>query len=914
MGKPYRHFDDGALIRSDEWNQIQTMIKQEIRTHRHGGGAEGESDPARLGARLRSEALLDNAVTTEKIAENAVTARVLAAGSVGVAQFRPDAAIDETKVAFDPDEPAAHATAKVVLQMPAALAATPGILWAIPKGAPVTNDAGDLVFRTSEPVTLDAQKTTVEVTARAEEIGVAGNVPAGTLTRIGGALDPFLRNHLRIAQLGPSQGGAAAADDLPPLIAWAEAELRTEDTTPPTFWVVPKGTRVWHQPADGSAPIVAVTRQSLSVFPRSAWVLAECTTPGAGGNLAAGSLRTLRDAALAARVAVDQPDAGTGGDAGAPARVRLRLRLFGALAGPTLVVPAATEIEAAQGLVFRTLSPVTIDDGGVDHVLADLEDAARPVPAGSLTVDPAARLRLDKIHDPSLVRYLSAERDETFPAPDGDPRAIRLRLAFSARAPRSAWSILAGTRVTVSRASQSGGADDPTRPVPLFETQEALAILARSGWVRADALTAGSDFNLPAGTLNTVVSLPANPALAASLDVDQPADAVGGELGFAWALVRFRVIESTPLPAGLAFWEVPTGTVISDGQGKTFATREPLLIYRGGAGMVPARSLAPGEAGNVRAGTLDRVHPDTLARIGNVVDRTLVPYLGVAQPEDADGGGEELRRARTTMVISVSERAPRTAWFVPRDTRVARAGDAQVIFETVDPTGILPRTGWALAAPVVDTLTDRLPAGSLTRLIEGPPELTDMVEVYQPEEGESGQARVWFRVFPDAVPKEAAGWRVPAGAIVGNASGSIRFATLSDVVVGDGGAGIAILEADRPGTERNGIDDLRVLASVDDFEKHVQVTQQAPAKEGADGGSQGHHHKLEDGALGSAPLAAQSVGPDQMAQGAVSWSKLSPALSQRLQAMRDQLQAVEDAMVDASALQALMKQRHQDPR
>lgn len=914
MGKPYRHFDDGALIRSDEWNQIQTLIKQEIRTHRHGGGAEGESDPARLGARLRSEALLDNAVTTEKIAEDAVTSRVLAPGSVRVAQFRPDAAIDETKVAFDPDEPAAHATARVALQMPAELAAAPGILWAIPKGTPVTNDAGDLVFRTSEPVALDAQKTSVEVTARAEEIGVAGNVPAGTLTRIGGALDPFLRNHLRIAQLGPSQGGAAATNELPPLIAWTEAELRTEGATPPTFWVVPKGTRVWHRPEDGSAPVVAVTRQSLSVFPRSAWALAECTTPGAGGNVPAGSLRTLRDVMLASRVAVDQPEVGAGGDAGALARVRLRLRLFGALAGPALVVPAGTEIEGTQGLSFRTLYPVAIDDGGVDHVLADLEDAARPVPAGSLTVDPAARLRLDKIHDPSLVGFLSVERDETFVAPAGDPRAIRLRFAFSARAPRSAWSIPAGTRVTVSRASQSSSADDPTRPAPLFETQEALAILPRSGWVRADALTAGSDFNLPAGTLNTVVSLPANPALAASLEVDQPADAVGGELGFAQVLVRFRVMESTPLPAGLSFWEVPTGTVISDGQGKTFATREPLLIYRGGAGMVPVRSIASGEAGNVRAGTLDRVHPDTLARIGNVVDRTLVPYLGVAQPEDAGGGGEALRRARTTVVISVSERAPRTAWFVPRDTRVARAGDAQVVFETVDPTAIVPRTGWAPAVPAADTLAERLPAGSLTRLVEGPPELTGLVEVYQPEEGESGRARVWFRVFPDAVPMEGAGWRIPAGAIVGNASGTIRFATVSDVVVGDGGAGIAILEADRPGAERNGIDDLRVLASVDDFEKYVLVTQPAPAKEGADGGSQGHHHKIEDGALGSAPLAAQSVGREQLAQGAASWSKLSPALAQRLKAMRDQLQAVEDAMVEAGALQALMKQRHQDAR
>lgn len=910
MGNPYRRFENGELIRSEDWNQIQTIIKQEIRAHRHGGGAEGEADPARLGARLRSEALLDGAVTSEKIAENAVSARVLAPGSVGVAQFRPDAAIDESKVAYDPDEPVAHATAKVTLRMPAEFAAAPDITWAVPRGTPVTNDAGDLVFRTSEPVALDAQKTLVEVTARAEYLGAQGNVPAGTLTRLGGALDPFLRDHLRIAQLAPSQGGAAATDDLPPQVARAEAELRAEDTTPHTFWVVPRGTRVWHQPEDGSVPIAAVTRQSLSVFPRSAWALVECASPGAGGNVPAGAIRSLRDAALAARVAVDQPEAASGGGTGTNARVRVRLRLFGPLAGATLDLPAGTEVQTAQGLVFRTLSLTRLDSGGADHVLADLEDPARPLPGGPLVVDPAARLRLDKIHDAALARYLSAERDDAFSAPATDPTAIRLRFAFSVRAPHAAWGIPAGTRVTVSRTSQSDSVDDPARPVPVFETQDALTILPRSGWVRADALTTGSDYNLPAGSLHTVVSVPANPGLAAFIEVHQPRDAAGGELGFAEALVRFHVVEAATLPQGLAYWEIPTGTVISDGQGKTFATRSALLIDRGGAGIVAVRSLDPGEAGNVRAGSLDRVHPDTTARIGNVVDRTLVPYLGALQPEAAAGGSDAFQRATTEVVLSVSERAPRTAWLVPRDTRVASAGDASVVFETIDPTGILPRTGWTWAAPAPgEAPVERLPAGVLDRLVDGSAALAGLVEVYQPEEGKNGQARVWFRVTPHAAPADGAGWRIPEGTVVGGAGG-VRFATLTDVVIGDGGAGTAILEADRPGPERNGITDLQVLANPEDFEKHVLVTQPEPAKGGADGGSEGHHHKNEPGALSSSPLAQQSVGPEQLAPNAVTWSKLNPALAQRLQSLREQLKAVEDAMVEAGALQALMKQRH----
>ncbi|ACY14101.1 hypothetical protein Hoch_1549 [Haliangium ochraceum DSM 14365] len=914
MGKPYREFGDGELIRSDAWNQIQTLVKQEIRTHQHGGGGEGESDPALLGAQLRSDALLDNAVTTEKIAENAVSSRVLADGALTVAQFRPDAAVDESKVAFDPDEPAARATARVVLEMPEDAAATPDLVWSIPEGTPVTNDAGDLVFRTSEPVALEAQKTEVEVAARAEFIGAKGNVPAGTLTRIGGALDPFLRNHLSIEQLTPSLGGSEATGDTPPLRAWTDVEFRAEGTTPPTFWVVPKGTRVWYQPEDGSAAIAARTRQSLSVFPRSTWVLAECEAAGAQGNLPVGSLRAPLDAALATRLTIDQPEAATGGDTDTPARVRLRLRGIGTASEIPLVVPAGTEIQGPETLRFRTLEAVTVDDGGVDYVLADLEDATQSMPSELLTVEPTTRLRLDKIYDPALLRHLSAVSDESFDAPADQPQLVRLGFSFSARTPRSAWAILAGTQLTVGQGSHDGD-DDPARPIPVFETEEALTVLPRSGWVRADALTAGSDFNLPAGSLNTVMSLPSNQALAEWLEVDQLLDAGGGEFGFATVLVRFRVIESAPLPSGQSGWVVPAGAVISDGEGKIFSTRAALPITRGGSGLVLAVSRNPGEAGNVPAGTLERVHPDTRARIGNIVDRTLVPYLSVSQPEDASGGGESLQRARTRVWLEVSDLAPRTAWLVPGDTRVSRVSATNVRFSSVDPSALLPRTTWATALLTLDSLTDALPAGSLTRLVEFPDAHEGLeqglVEVYQPDAGEDGEVRVWFRVYPDAAPSDGTGWRIPAGTIVGNASATILCVTTSDVFVDEGGADVSILESELPGAAYNGIDDLRVLARVDDFEKRVLVRQPEPAKDGADGGSQGHHHKLEDGALHSTPLAAQSVGAEQLAPGAVLWGRLSPALAERLRRMRDQLQAVEDAMIEAGALQALTQQRHQ---
>lgn len=916
MSRPYRSVGDGDIIRADDWNDIQSIIKEEVRTHRHGGGAEGETDPARLGGLLTSRSLRDQAVTAEKVAEDAVSSRVLAPGSIQARHFRPDAAIDESKILFDPDEPAAYAMAKVALRAPDDV--TSGFLWAVPAGTPITNNVGDIVFRTTDPVTLSDDQRSVEVTVRCEQVGVAYNVPAGTLTRVGGALDPFLREHITIAQQAPAQGGLDPAEGQAPQTARAPVELRVSPSAPRTFWVIPKGTRVSQPAAGDGAPIAFMTRQSLSIFPGSGWVEAEAVNPGSNGNVAAGTLTRVADPALALQIAIDQPMAAAGGDTGQSARVRLRVRLLGDMPASPLVVAAGTSVNDGANIEFRTLAPLSLHAGGCEHALADpvAPDQGDPAPATPFDIDPETRPRMDKIFDPVLLRYVSARLDEDFEPGNDDPQAVRLVFSFSERAPHVAWQIPAGARVSVG-AGSSPGSTEPDRitPLPVFETEEALTLLARAGWVWADAIVQGSEQDLPAGSLHIIDSSTAPPGLIAALEVDQPVDASGGATGNASVLLRFRVIEGAPSAPGQSTWEVPKGTQVSDGNGAVFVTRHSLVIGPGGAGRVNARAELPGEAGNLAAMTLNRVLPETAVRIGNVVDLdTVTPYLSVVQPDPAYGGGEPFKRARAWIELAVSQRAPRTAWLIPRDSRLLRAGGADPLFETIDALPVLPRTGWVWAMPEDPTTSTTIPAHVLSKAVNAPAAFASALEIAQSEAAEQTEAgtrvRVWFRVIDSANPQANNTWTIPAGTTVSNQEDSVRFVTTDVLVLGLGGVAITTAEANRVGLTGNGIADLSALANPEDFERALLVSQTEPAKDGADGGSDGHHHKQELDALPSHPLADNAVAAVQVADGAVSWPKLSEQLAGRLQAIRDQLEAVEDALIEANALEALMKQRH----
>ncbi|MEM9489520.1 MAG: baseplate J/gp47 family protein, partial [Myxococcota bacterium] len=378
MSSPYRSFSDGEIIRADDWNELQTVIKEEVRTHRHGGAAEGTSDPRQLGGRLRARSLRDGSVTTEKIAENSVSSRVIAKGTVTPEHFIEDAAIDEGKILFDPDEPVAYAIAEVTLALPQGVVDSgEDVLWAIPAGTPITNDVGDLVFRTTAPVAVSSEEPTVDVAVRCDQPGAHCNVPAGTLTRVGGALDPFLRAHVTVIQQAAAQGGLEPTEEQPPQPARAPVEFSIDGRAPRTFWVIPKRTRVF-QPGAGpdDPPLEFLTRRSLTVFPGSNWAVATAAVAGAEGNLAAGLLTIVDDPLLAAVVAVDQPGPATGGEAGTSATTRLRFRLRGAMPTSGVEIPAGTVIKymdagSATEVAFTTDIAIAVDAGGADYVLAD---------------------------------------------------------------------------------------------------------------------------------------------------------------------------------------------------------------------------------------------------------------------------------------------------------------------------------------------------------------------------------------------------------------------------------------------------------------------------------------------------------------------------------------------------------------
>ncbi|MEM9489884.1 MAG: baseplate J/gp47 family protein, partial [Myxococcota bacterium] len=537
---------------------------------------------------------------------------------------------------------------------------------------------------------------------------------------------------------------------------------------------------------------------------------------------------------------------------------------------------------------------------------------------------PATRPRMEKIFDPSLIRFTSAEFDESFAADPAEPGAVRLRFSLSDRAPHAAWQLEQGARVSASEVPAGGGGAVAT-PTPDFLTEETVTLIARSGWVWADSVLSGSDQNVPIGSLSTIVSSDADPEIIGNLEVDQLVSATGGESGQAEVLLRFRMIEGAPPASGTGpgdpiVWEVPADTIVryiepQSGAEVDFKTRNSLIIGLGGGAVVKARAEVPGAAGNVPAGTLDQVLPESRVRLGNVVDSTVMPYVSVDQSMDAQGGGPPFDRAQVQLDVAISERAPRTAWLIPRDTRLVRESDPDLLFETIDPLPVLPRSGWVWAEPTGADPVETVAESVLTTAVNLDPELSERVEITQPEaaqdSGGTARVRVWFRLIDRAEPAVGSdSWTIPAGTEITDDGDNIVFATVADLALSYGGVAIAVTEANRTGMVGNNVADIAALANPEDFESQLIVTQKEPARGGADGGSDGHHHGDEPGALPSHPLADGAVGAEQIAEGAVTWSKLSDELAGRFLTVRDSLKSVEDALIEAGALEALMTQRH----
>jgi hypothetical protein len=71
----------GQIVRSDDWNEIQRLLRNAVRQHHHtGAGADaGAADDA---GQLGTSELADSAVTTAKIADGSVATAKLADGAV----------------------------------------------------------------------------------------------------------------------------------------------------------------------------------------------------------------------------------------------------------------------------------------------------------------------------------------------------------------------------------------------------------------------------------------------------------------------------------------------------------------------------------------------------------------------------------------------------------------------------------------------------------------------------------------------------------------------------------------------------------------------------------------------------------------------------------------------------------------
>jgi hypothetical protein len=82
----------GQIVRSDDWNEIQRLLRNAVRQHRH-TGASSDVDAADNAGQLGTSELADAAVTaakitdgsvgTTKIANRAVTAGKVAGGAIG---------------------------------------------------------------------------------------------------------------------------------------------------------------------------------------------------------------------------------------------------------------------------------------------------------------------------------------------------------------------------------------------------------------------------------------------------------------------------------------------------------------------------------------------------------------------------------------------------------------------------------------------------------------------------------------------------------------------------------------------------------------------------------------------------------------------------------------------------------------
>ncbi|WP_428265618.1 hypothetical protein [Haliangium sp.] len=74
---PYIQRDAGDVVSSDDWNQLQELIREEVRQHRHEGETNDTNLLGVLGTRIDNESLVEGAVGDDALADEAATAEIL---------------------------------------------------------------------------------------------------------------------------------------------------------------------------------------------------------------------------------------------------------------------------------------------------------------------------------------------------------------------------------------------------------------------------------------------------------------------------------------------------------------------------------------------------------------------------------------------------------------------------------------------------------------------------------------------------------------------------------------------------------------------------------------------------------------------------------------------------------------------
>src|SRR5215831_291023 len=99
---PYIARQRGDLIQAEDWNNMQIRSREEIQSHNHTGGEQGDQISSRgiAAGSVTSSHIATAAINIEHLQDQAVTAAKIASAAITNAHVAPEAAIAENKITF----------------------------------------------------------------------------------------------------------------------------------------------------------------------------------------------------------------------------------------------------------------------------------------------------------------------------------------------------------------------------------------------------------------------------------------------------------------------------------------------------------------------------------------------------------------------------------------------------------------------------------------------------------------------------------------------------------------------------------------------------------------------------------------------------------------------------------------------